>query len=581
MSRKKITIQAIYRLSPVIFIIVIGLIGINNGVYFADIPNIGQETFAVQLYYIISLFLMSGIDLGMPIGGEQFYRSLVYAAYFLAPIIAVTSAIEAILRSVDPNFFKRKYKNHIIIIGASKLSLTRLDDIREEKIIIVDDNENNVNLEYFKKLKNIRFIIGDYESPNLIEKLNIDLCKYIWIFTDDDFQNIEIALRIKNTFINFEINKIHVRCESKTLYSDLALHPELQKIFNRKRHKQKGNLVGFEKFNIISNSQTLANIFYYKFFYQLCNADNIVIYGCNEFTDNLLYLISEKKYKRGEKPPVSKQVFPNLKKIIIIDDNKEVIKRKKEKQSLIGGYVKDYPIEYIFSEINNDTTHENIAKKLPLMDCTKYLLLKDNFHLNSKVAAGIITTINYQKPISLYFTFGNPADKLIYRGEATDFDSVISVNSKDIKGGSFYKTEDKLFLENLTQDGKSDTFKDVYCFNENYEIKNANNIYNQIEIDNEFEIKERGAGYVQSTAGFDDLPIIEKNEINRRIVEHSINKGQTVTSLKEIYEKYKDSDWGGDNFLLFRPEKEEDRKKIEHLFETLVNEQEQKENKKC
>ena len=117
MNRKKIILQAIYRTIPIIFVIIIALIGLNNGIYFKDFPNIGEESYLVQLYYVVSLFLMSGIDFGLPLGESDFYRFLVFTAWILAPIIAATSVIEAVFRSIDPDFFKRKYKDHIIIIG--------------------------------------------------------------------------------------------------------------------------------------------------------------------------------------------------------------------------------------------------------------------------------------------------------------------------------------------------------------------------------------------------------------------------------------------------------------------------------
>ena len=185
MERKNIISLLTYRSIPIIIIILFGLIGINNGIYFKDIPEIGDENIAVQLYYVVSLFLMSGVDLGMPLGDKEFYRILVLLAYFLAPVITVTSALETIIRSLNPNFFKRRYKNHVIIIGASEIAISRIENLKKlkEKIIIVDNNRNNVNLEHFKKLSNIRFIIENYNSPNLFERLNIDYCKSIWLLT--------------------------------------------------------------------------------------------------------------------------------------------------------------------------------------------------------------------------------------------------------------------------------------------------------------------------------------------------------------------------------------------------------------
>tara|TARA_B110000240_G_scaffold193284_1_gene238888 strand:+ start:127 stop:1836 length:1710 start_codon:yes stop_codon:yes gene_type:complete len=567
MNRKNIILQAIYRVIPIIFVILIGLIGINNGIYFKDIPDIGDDSFVVQLYYIASLFLMSGIDLGMPIGESDFYRILVLAAYLLAPIIAVTSVIEAIFRSIDPNFFKRKYKDHIIIIGASALTVSRVDYLKElkEKIIIVDNNSDNVNLEYFKKLNNIRFIIEDYNSPNLLEKLNIDFCKSIWLLTDDDFLNIEFSLKIKNTYPDFDMQNLEVRCESNILNTDIAVHPEMKKVLSKRGAKN-------AKGKLISNNQSLANIFYYKYFYQLRDADNIVIYGCNDFTDALIkvFVMAGRKKKGGE----TKKYPFNIKKIIIIDNDKAVINRKKEKQK--ADLEREWNLIYEYREINTDTTHEEIARSLPLLDCTKFLLLMNDFRFNSKLAFGIMSTLRYQRSFTLFLEWaGNPVDKLIYRGVATDFDNTISINSTDHKGGSFYKTEDRLFLDSLSQNGKSNTFKDVYCFNEQYEIQNIDKTNNQIIKDDKFEINR--ADYVRFIQDVDYI----KPDLNRRLLEHSINPEYTkgvgrpsysILQLKQQYEKIISGEWG-EHYLILKDDKADDRQALIKLFDTLINEE--------
>ena len=131
----------------------------------------------------------------------------------------------------------------------------------------MDYNSNNVNLEFFKKLSNIQILIEDYNSPNLLEKLNIDYCKSIWLLTDDDFLNIELTLKIKNTYPNFKLNNLEVRCESEILKRDIFLTPEIKKILSA-RILAPGNS-DYSRGKLISYNKNLANIFYYKYFYYL------------------------------------------------------------------------------------------------------------------------------------------------------------------------------------------------------------------------------------------------------------------------------------------------------------------------
>ena len=345
------------------------------------------------------------------------------------------------------------------------------------------------------------------------------------------------------------------------------IHPEQKRYFNRMGGAKHKNSI-----KIVSTNKDLANIFYYKFFYQLRDADNLVIYGCNEFTEALVRVLHHnsrfnKKDKRG-RGIKREYIFPiKISKIVIIDDNSEIIKMKQEKQSLFDD---NLSIEYIFSEINNDTTHERIAKKLPLLDCTKYLILTDDFHLNSKLASAIITTLSYDRPFSVRL-LGNAADKLIYRGAGSDFDNMISINSKDIKGGSFYKNEDKLFFDNLKENGKSEIYMDVYCFNEQHEIKNKLNTFKQIDGDDEFEIKRNM--YIKPKEPTDYI----KADINRRIIGtkpgiYNLTPFQKIMKCKELYEKLKDSDVAK-RYLIFQEDKLEDRKALEKLFDALINEE--------
>lgn len=577
MERKNIISLLTYRSIPIIIIILFGLIGINNGIYFKDIPEIGDEHIAVQLYYVVSLFLMSGVDLGMPLGDKEFYRILVLLAYFLAPVITVTSALETIIRSLNPNFFKRRYKNHVIIIGASEIAISRIENLKKlkEKIIIVDNNRNNVNLEHFKKLSNIRFIIENYNSPNLFERLNIDYCKSIWLLTDDDFLNIELTLKIKNTYQSFKLNKLEVRCESEILKRDIFLNPEMKKILSARITASRNSQ--WDRAKIISNNKNLTNIFYYKYFYYLHGADNIVIYGCNDFTDALIKVLTLKRV--GHKKGQAKKIEYNnqIKKILVIDSNKDRIESKKQ-------YIfNQVNITYEYKKFINYRTHEDILKKFPVLDCTKFLLLGNDFRLNSKLAFSIMSTSSYHKPFTNKLLIGNPIDKLIYRGNGNDFDDILGVNSSEIVGGFSIKRDDELLQDELSRNGKSDTFKDIFCFDEHYENQNLEKTYIQIEEDEEFEIPKRENGYIK----FSQQDVFQKPKLNRRYLEYDIGRQfhpkqehkpalETLEDVKNRYEKIINREFEPDflqHIVILGEDKAQDRKELMKLIETLIEEE--------
>ena len=99
-----------YRILPTILVFVLAILAFKNGVYLEGKPNIASDTIFVQIYYIIGLFLLAGIDFGMPIGGTEFYRILLYISYFLAPLITVLAVIETVLKTIGKNYLRKTWK---------------------------------------------------------------------------------------------------------------------------------------------------------------------------------------------------------------------------------------------------------------------------------------------------------------------------------------------------------------------------------------------------------------------------------------------------------------------------------------
>ena len=123
-DRKEIIKTALYRILPSLLVFILALLAFNNGVYLEDKPNICTDTLFVQIYYSIGLFLLAGIDFGMPIGGTEFYRILLYISYFLAPLITVSAVIEVALKTIGSDYLEKPFKNHVVIIGSSKEAIS-------------------------------------------------------------------------------------------------------------------------------------------------------------------------------------------------------------------------------------------------------------------------------------------------------------------------------------------------------------------------------------------------------------------------------------------------------------------------
>ena len=54
----------------------LGLLAFANGVVLTERPNVTDSLILVRTYYIFGLFVVGGLDLGTPIGGPIWARTL-------------------------------------------------------------------------------------------------------------------------------------------------------------------------------------------------------------------------------------------------------------------------------------------------------------------------------------------------------------------------------------------------------------------------------------------------------------------------------------------------------------------------
>ena len=290
-DRKEIIKTVLYRLLPSLLVFILALLAFNNGVYLEDKPNICTDTLFVQIYYTIGLFLLAGIDFGMPMGGSEFYRILLYISYFLAPLITVLAVIEAVLKTIGTDYLKRPYKNHVVIVGASKQAISIIHgwsypelqtnktdyyQAGKTKIIVVEKDPNNTKLEYFRELnkkQKIEIIIGDINHSSILNRLNVKQALWCIVTTNSDILNINISLKFHHDF-DFNVEAIITLIEDNDLSVDLL------------------NTDAISKLNVVSTHRSLANCFLYRYIQTFFYLENLVIFGFGRFGQNILESLS-------------------------------------------------------------------------------------------------------------------------------------------------------------------------------------------------------------------------------------------------------------------------------------------------
>ena len=445
-DKNEIIKAILYRLLPTLLVFILALIAFNHGVYLEGKLNICTDTIFVQIYYTIGLFLLAGIDFGMPLGGTEFYRILLYIAYFLAPLITVFTVIEAVVRSINPTIFKKSFKNHIVIVGAGKLAIAEMnfyksgtynkdcpfenmnwkeiadkwDDI---PIILVEKDANNNNLEYFREYKNIKIIIGDITHSSILCQLNIKDAIAFWIFTNKDIINVNFALRLKTEY-GILAKNILVRLEDD----------EIRQNIYRKELKY-----GVEEFRYISVHKILSNVFLFRYIESILNFKTVVIYGFGRFGQNILEIIIRNNSL--------------LEQLVIVDPEAKMkfhnwLYRKKLQNPAYTTQLKTTT----YNTKQEDSQILNIIKEQSLEESKIGFIMCANLSNNQNIKTAINIAESFKKSM------------VFLRSVASIYEKSIGIDSKDISGGTWYSTENEKMIESINCSHNT-----INLFNELYE----------------------------------------------------------------------------------------------------------------
>jgi Trk K+ transport system NAD-binding subunit len=178
-----------------------GLTAFELGVEVSDRPGISDGSLLTQAYYSIGLFVLGGLDLGVPVGGPEAAQDLLWFTYFAAPTITASAVVEGVLRIVRPSGWAiRRMRNHVVIGGCGRLAMQYLRRLREQQprkpVIMVDLRADAPGLEEARDLYGAHIVVGDVTSEALLDALRLDHADRLFMLTDDDFVNLDNAAKI-------------------------------------------------------------------------------------------------------------------------------------------------------------------------------------------------------------------------------------------------------------------------------------------------------------------------------------------------------------------------------------------------
>jgi voltage-gated potassium channel Kch len=179
------------RAIPVIGVLGAVLASFAAGVGVDQRPGVTDAGLATQVYYAVGLFLLAGIDLGMPVGGPSWARGLLWVAYFAAPAVTTTAAIEGAIRLLQPASWMAGARGRVVIVGHGRVAAAYADAVAGldpgRPILRVSPDADPTDPHTRR---------GDVRRAAFREALHLDRAHGVVLATDDDLANLAVALEI-------------------------------------------------------------------------------------------------------------------------------------------------------------------------------------------------------------------------------------------------------------------------------------------------------------------------------------------------------------------------------------------------
>ncbi len=155
----------------------------------------GSPSLLASCYFALSLFVMGGIDLGIPVGPGGFAEGLLWFAYFLCPVITASALIDTFLTFLYRGAWRVRFtRNHIVLAGCGKLALLFLAELRRRnprmKVVVVDPETSNTSLLVARQRYQARLVCGDITDPEALIHARIDKARRLVALSQNDVANL-------------------------------------------------------------------------------------------------------------------------------------------------------------------------------------------------------------------------------------------------------------------------------------------------------------------------------------------------------------------------------------------------------
>lgn len=181
-----------------------GLAGFLSGVELSE-RDISDANLATRMYYTLGLFILGGMDLGVPVSGPWWGQLLLWVGYFGAPLLMGSTIVDWVHQVVsNQNRWLKGLRDHVLLIGTNDLVHSILEKLGELNpggtVVVIDrDISRSQEMEYAQRY-GAKVLAGDFTNEFFLSTLRLSRARRIIIASKDDFDNFETASKILDIY---------------------------------------------------------------------------------------------------------------------------------------------------------------------------------------------------------------------------------------------------------------------------------------------------------------------------------------------------------------------------------------------
>jgi Trk K+ transport system NAD-binding subunit len=254
------------------------MLGLSSGVGLTERPDVVEGSLLAKAYYSLGLFVVGGLDIGLPTGGPLLGRVLLWIAYFGSPLLAASAVMEALLIVISKERWQlRRIKNHIVVVGSGNLTTSYLRMVRQQPnhipVIVIDHAIDLAREHELTATFDVTVINGDVTHDFMLQKLRLHRARRVMLLGDDDFVAFEAASKILRLY--------------PKLASQIVLHGGSLRFLRTMQSTQIANQVTlFNSYNLAAKG--LVNSALIDHFKKTNYQDTVVIAGFGLFGQTIL-----------------------------------------------------------------------------------------------------------------------------------------------------------------------------------------------------------------------------------------------------------------------------------------------------